>query len=94
MTETVNSVRLKDIRIPTLVVHHKKDECVVTPYELAVALMKNLTQAPKKELIAFVGGDPSILDPCEAMSYHGFLGLDVEVVTATASWIKVVQGSQ
>ena len=94
VTETVNSVRLKDIRIPTLVVHHKKDECVVTPYELAVALMKSLTQAPKKELIAFVGGDPSILDPCEPMSYHGFLGLDVEVVAATASWIKAVQGSQ
>lgn len=31
VTETVNSVRLKDIRVPTLVVHHKKDECVLTP---------------------------------------------------------------
>jgi pimeloyl-ACP methyl ester carboxylesterase len=92
VTETVNSVRLKDIRVPTLVVHHKKDECVVTPYELAVALIRSLTQAPKKELIAFVGGDPSVLDPCEAMSYHGFLGLDSEVVAAIASWIKAVQG--
>jgi predicted alpha/beta-hydrolase family hydrolase len=88
VTETVNAVRLKDIRVPTLVVHHKKDDCVLTPYELAVALMRSLTQAPKKELISFTDGDLSVLDPCEPMSYHGFMGLDTEVVTAIASWIK------
>jgi len=90
VTETVNSIRLKDIRVPTLVVHHKRDNCVVTPYELAVALMRSLTHAPKKELLTFGGGDLSVLDPCEATSYHGFLGLDAEVVTAIASWIKAV----
>jgi dienelactone hydrolase len=88
--ETVNAVRLKDIRVPTLVVHHKKDDCVVSPYELAVALMRNLTHAPKKELLAFSGGDLSVADPCEPRSYHGFMGLDAEVVTAVASWIKAV----
>jgi len=88
VTETVNAVRLKDIRVPTLVVHHKKDDCVSTPYGSAVALMKSLTQAPQKELITFTDGDLSVLDPCEPMSYHGFMGLDTEVVTAIASWIK------
>jgi len=88
VTETVNNVRLEDIRVPTLVVHHKQDSCVVTPYELARSLMRSLTQAPKKELLTFEGGDLSVLDPCEPMSHHGFLGLDGEVVTAIASWIK------
>jgi pimeloyl-ACP methyl ester carboxylesterase len=86
--ETVNAVRLQDIRVPTLVVHHKKDDCVITPYELAVALTRSLTHAPKKELLAFSGGDLSVSDPCEPKSYHGFMGLDAEVVTAIASWIK------
>ena len=72
VTETGNSVRLKDIRVPTLVVHHKQDECVVAPYELAVALMKSLSRASPKKLLTFTGGDHSILDPCEAVSYHGF----------------------
>jgi dienelactone hydrolase len=90
VTETVNAIRLKDIRVPTLVVHHKKDDCVITPYELAVALMRSLTHAPKKELLTFSGGDLSVLDPCEATSYHGFFGLDAEVVTAISSWIKAV----
>lgn len=91
---TVNNVRLKDIRVPTLMVHHKQDDCVLTPYELAVALMRSLTQAPKKELITFTGGDLSVSDPCEPMSHHGFLGLDAEVVNALASWIKAVHGSR
>jgi len=88
VNETVNSVRLRDIRVPTLVVHHKQDGCMVTPYEMAAALMRSLTQAPKKDLLTFTGGDLSVLDPCEEMSYHGFLGLDAEVVAAIASWIK------
>ena len=50
--------------------------------------MKSLKQAPKKEFLTFDGGALSVLDPCEPMSYHGFLGLDKEVVTAIASWIK------
>jgi len=94
ISETVNSVRLKDIRVPTLVVHHKQDECVVAPDELAVALMKSLSRASPKKLLTFTGGDHSILDPCEVVSYHGFLGLDVEVVVAIASWIKAIYGSK
>lgn len=90
VSETIYSVRLKDIRVPTLVVHHKQDECVVTPYELAVALMRSLTRAPQKDLLTFTGGDLSVSDPCEEMSYHGFLGLDAKVVSAIASWIKSI----
>jgi predicted alpha/beta-hydrolase family hydrolase len=92
VSETVSSVRLKDIRIPTLLVHHKRDDCIVTPYESAVALIRSLTQSPKKDLLTFDGGDPPRSEPCEAMSYHGFLGLDAEVVAAIASWIKGASG--
>jgi hypothetical protein len=94
VSETVYNVRLKDIRVLTLMVHHKQDDCVLTPYELAIALMRSLTQAPKKELIPFTAGDLTVSDPCEPMSHHGFLGLDTEVVNAIASWIKGVHGSR
>ena len=85
--ETVYGVPLKDIRVPTLVVHHKNDDCPVAPYEGAVALRKSLKHVPKIDLLTFAGGN-SLGDPCESMSHHGFLGLDAEVVTAIASWIK------
>ena len=74
VTETVNDVRLKDIRVPTLVVHHKQDSCVATPYELARSLMRSLIKAPKKELLTFEGGTPSVLDPCEPCLITGFWG--------------------
>ena len=76
VTETVNNVRLKDIRVPTLVVHHKQDSCVVTPYELARALMKSLTQAPKKELLTFDGGDSqfqTLVSPCLITGFWGWM---------------------
>lgn len=85
--ETVYSVRLKDIQVPTLLVHHKQDSCPQTPYGDAVALMKSLKHTPKIELLTFTGGN-SLSDPCKPMSHHGFLGLDAEVVAIIASWIK------
>lgn len=47
-----------------------------------------ILKALKKDLLAFDGGDPSVLDPCEVKSDHGLLGLGVEVVSAVASWMK------
>lgn len=94
VSKTVNHVRLKDIRVSTLMIHHNQDDCVSTPYELAIALMRGLTQSPKKELLAFSGGDFSVSDPCGENSFHGFLGLDAEVVAAITSWIKAVHGSK
>ena len=41
---------------------------------------------PRKEVLAFDGG-VSRDDPCEAMAYHGFDGIEREVVAAIAEWI-------
>ena len=87
--ESIGDVRLDAIRIPTLVVHHKNDACRSTPYADMPGLLRDLKQAPRKELLAFDGGDPPISGPCEARAAHGYLGLDGEVVTAIATWIKV-----
>jgi pimeloyl-ACP methyl ester carboxylesterase len=86
--ESLNSVRLKDIRVPTLFVHHKKDSCSITSLDEISEVMKNLTQAPRVELITFDGGEPPQSEPCEARSYHGFFGIDAEVVSAIVTWIK------
>lgn len=86
--ETVRDVRLGDVRVPTLLVHHKQDGCVSSPYEGAGALLKRLDKAPKTELLTFEGGLPPKSDPCEAFSAHGYLGLEAEVVSAITAWIK------
>jgi hypothetical protein len=85
--ESVGDVRLKDIRVPTLVVHHRDDACRSTPYADTPALMRDLGSAPRRELLTFSGGDPPQSGPCDARAAHGYLGLDTEVVAAIAKWI-------
>jgi len=85
--ESVGDVKLKEIRVPTLVVHHKDDACPFTPYSDIPGLLKDLSKAPRRELLAFDGGDPPESRPCEARAAHGYLGLDASVVKAIADWI-------
>jgi predicted alpha/beta-hydrolase family hydrolase len=85
--ESVGDVRMKDIRVPTLVVHHRDDACRSTPYADTVGLLRDLASAPRRELLTFAGGDAPQSGPCEARAAHGYFGLDAEVVAAIAKWI-------
>ncbi|MBI4194433.1 MAG: hypothetical protein HY526_05075 [Betaproteobacteria bacterium] len=76
------------IRIPTLVVHHENDECRICLFPDVKPLMAGLKSAPKSRLLAFTGGGPPRGNPCEARHYHGFIGIEDEVVKAIADWIK------
>jgi hypothetical protein len=49
--------------------------------------MDKLTAVPRKELLTFEGGKGQG-DPCEAMAYHGFNGIEREVVEKIADWIN------
>lgn len=48
--------------------------------------MAKLTGAPRSQLLAFKGGENSG-DPCEAFAYHGFNGIEPQVVKQTADWL-------
>lgn len=84
----VTDMPLERIRVPTLVIAHNADQCDYTPPEGARDLVAELDQAPVAELKLFDGGDPPRSKPCRAMSAHGFLGIEDEVVAAIASFIK------
>ena len=40
------------------------------------------------EVVLFEGGDPPESDPCQALSEHGFLGIEKRVVNTIAEFIK------
>jgi hypothetical protein len=82
----VTGMPLERIRLPVLLVHHESDECQRTRFADMPLLMEKLVNAPKKQLLAFKGGN-NRGDPCEAMAYHGFNGLERDVVRQTAAWI-------
>ena len=90
----LTDVRLQDIAVPTLFVHHKDDLCSATPYEDIPVMMKKLTGATRVELLTFTGGDLPHSEPCEALSAHGFLGLEPAVVGAISTWIKATSSVQ
>lgn len=45
--------------------------------------MDKLSGLPRKELVTFNGGN-NVGDPCAARAYHGFNGLEQEVVSRIA----------
>jgi hypothetical protein len=81
-------VDVEAIAVPTLFVHNKDDGCAVCPFSAVPGEMAHFTHAPRKELIAISGGSEPQSDPCEALSRHGYIGIEDEVVAKIAGWIK------
>jgi hypothetical protein len=79
--------KLDAIKAPVLLVHHKEDECRVTPPEGVGWIRDRLKSARVVETLWFDGGDPPQSNPCRAMSAHGYLGIEKKVVDAIAARI-------
>ena len=87
-TGAVPTQRLEAIRIPVLVVHHEKDACAIAkPAEVSL-ITTRLKNAPVKKQIMVGGGSNPQGDPCEALHWHGFVGMEKEAVNIIAGWIR------
>jgi len=82
----VPAMPLERVRIPVLVVHHEQDGCRYCSFSDVSGLMDKLGTVPRKQLLSFKGGN-NRGDPCEAFAYHGFNGLESEVVAQISKWI-------
>lgn len=76
---------IERFEVPVLMVHHERDACRETFLREARSTAARL-KAPRKELIV-VGGGTSEGNPCQAMAYHGFNGIEGEVAQRIATWI-------
>jgi pimeloyl-ACP methyl ester carboxylesterase len=83
---SVPAMALEKLSIPVLVVHHELDGCKLCAYSEIPHLMNKLGAMPAKQLLTFRDGI-SRGDPCEAMAYHGFNGIESEVVGQIAGWV-------
>ena len=83
----VPAMPLGFIKVPVLVVHHRQDGCEHCKVANLPQVMDQLTGAPRKELMLFDGGSIKNPDPCEAFHYHGYNGIEAEVVPKIAAWI-------
>ena len=82
----VLAMPLEKIKVPVLVVHHEQDGCGLCSYSKTSDLMAKLKNTSRSKLLSFKGGETKG-DPCEAFSYHGFNGLEADVVRQVAAWM-------
>src|SRR5205823_12764714 len=70
---------------PALIVANQGDSCRATPPGDAPNVAAALSRSPHKEVV-FVASDQIQSDACEALSPHGFLGIEPEVVHRISDW--------
>jgi dienelactone hydrolase len=87
----VQELPLEQLKMPVLVAHHAQDECVVCPPSQLPVLMSKLPAATSR-LVTYQGGR-SVGDPCEAFAWHGFNGIEDQVVADIAGWIAAPAGA-
>jgi pimeloyl-ACP methyl ester carboxylesterase len=83
----MSMVPLGQITVSVLVVHNRDDACGESPYAGVSAGMDALKAAPAKELITVSGG-VSRSRPCDALSPHGYYGIEDQVVPPIIVWIN------
>lgn len=80
----VAKMPLETLRIPVLVVHHQDDGC---KHCFASDLPLLTSHLPPAHKVMMFQGGRSTGDPCEAMAYHGFNGIEDRVVRDIAQWL-------
>jgi pimeloyl-ACP methyl ester carboxylesterase len=89
--ETVFDSDLGAIAVPALVVANRGDTCPSAGPGFAPQILTALARAPRKDLI-YVESHQLQSEPCEAMSPHGYLGIESDVVQRIAAWISAAPG--
>jgi pimeloyl-ACP methyl ester carboxylesterase len=85
--ETVFEAEPGLISVPMLVVANSGDTCRATPPGDAPRILAAATRSPRKELM-MVESREIQSDPCQAISPHGYLGIEATVVQRIGDWIK------
>jgi pimeloyl-ACP methyl ester carboxylesterase len=84
----VEDLDLKRIKVPVLVMHHKRDQCDATPPSDADLIVRGLKNAPVRKLLMVDGGSGARGDPCEPWHWHGYVGMEQEAVDDIVAFVK------
>ncbi len=79
---------LAAIRVPTLLIHHRRDACPVCSPDEVPKVLDGLTHAPVKKLLMVDGGADPHGPVCAPWHWHGYVGMEREAVEAIAAWIR------
>lgn len=79
------------LRLPVLVYHHRQDACQLTQASEASYILRGLSQARVKKLMVVEGGENPSGNPCQALHWHGFIGMEERAVQEIAAWMREPQ---
>jgi len=86
-TGAVPTQDLAALRLPVLVLHHERDACPICAPQDVPAILRGLVNAPVKQQIFVSRGAAPQGEPCGALHWHGYIGLEREVVDTIAAWM-------
>jgi hypothetical protein len=79
---------LEKVTYPILIIHHRSDGCAATRYSDAVLLKQKFPRSSRVDFVSMEGGSAPRSEPCEALSAHGFLGIEKDVVRVIGDWVN------
>lgn len=92
LTSSMNMVAglpMFNIKVPSLVVHHKNDKCRHCMPGWAELTYESLSEYSSLSKLKFYeGGLPPISSPCNAKSQHGFYGIESKVIDGICEFIN------
>ncbi len=80
-------VAAERIKVPTMIVHNRDDGCSESPFDGVEPFRARLTAAPSVKFVPVSGGT-SRSEPCQAMSPHGYLGIEDRAVGPIIAWMR------
>ncbi len=79
---------LDGIKWPVLVYHHQSDACKHCQPQEVSTIITGLKNSPIKKLMMVSGGSNPSGPVCDALHWHGFIGMEAQAVADISAWIK------
>ena len=74
------------VKLPALGIHHRREACPSTPISATEFIMNTRTPDTPRAMVLLDGGDDKG-DRCQAMAYHGFNGIEHELIKTAADFV-------
>lgn len=85
----LDNVALEAINVPCYLIAHENDTCYATPpSDMAILKSRIGVNSPKVKEKFFTGGTTTLSNVCDALSAHGFFGIEQSVVSSIGKWIR------
>jgi hypothetical protein len=89
--ETVFDAHPDDVRVPSLIVANRDDQCKVALPSMANAIAQSMHNA-SVTVLRVSGGVQHSQDDCGSLSPHGYYGIEEKVVDGIIDWMQKTRG--